>query len=156
MANNLDLSKFPKVRNRDDVRALKKVLRRSGKTKEEADKIIDLTKVMTKAFDNEPQFRTKECLFEGDKVKLNIDKILAYPDWESRQEQYRDFVMDNVDTVFTVQYDEKYQSKPAVVKLLEDKSEQQWLFSDVDLLVLDESDGGFKEIWMIESAVNKN
>ena len=44
---DIDFSKFPKIRNREEARAFKKVLLRSGKTDEEADNIIALTKKVT-------------------------------------------------------------------------------------------------------------
>lgn len=152
---DFDINNFPKIRNRDEARAFSKILRKSGNTKEKADKIVKLTKDMTAAWDSESKTKAKEFLLEGEKVKFNIDKMWAHPDWNSKQEAYKDFVVSNIDTIFTVTYDEKFKDKPSLVRFVEDDSEQQWQFSDVDLLVLDASDGKFKEMWMIEEGINK-
>ena len=89
-------------------------------------------------------------MLEGDKVKLHVNKIRGRPDWETMQHEYKDFVENNADAVFTVEYDEEYQDKPNLVLLKEDISKQKWLFFDGDLLVLDESDGEFKEMYRLQ------
>lgn len=146
----LDLSSFPKIRNREESRALKKVLLKSGKTEDEASNIIELTKKATRLWDAEGKTRSKEFLFEGEQVKLNVDKMWNYPDWESRQEDYKRFVHDNVETIFTVKYSEDYKDKPGIVEIVKDGMVAIWRFVDDDLLVLDGSDGVFKELWLIE------
>lgn len=149
MSDNLDLNKIPKIRNRDDKRKLEKILRSQGKSKEEIDNIITLTKELNKITDvnNLPKF--KECLLEGDKVKLHIEKIKSHPDWEGYQQEYKDFVESNNDIIFTVEYDKKHKNKPNLVCLKEDTSRQKWLFWDGNLLVLDEKDNKFKELYMV-------
>ena len=151
--SEIDLSKFPKIRNREESRAFKKVLLKSGKTEDEANNIIDLTKKATRLWDAEGKSRSKEYLLEGEQVKLNVDKMWNYPDWESRQEAYKQFVQDNIDTIFTVKYAEEYQDKPGIVELVKDGMVSLWRFMDDDLLVLDKSDGVFKEIWLVEEEV---
>ena len=152
----IDLSKFPKIRNRDEARAFKKVLLKSGKTDEEADNIIELTKKATHLWDAEGKTRSKEYLIEGEQVKLNVDKMWNYPDWESRQEAYKQFVQDNIDTIFTVKYCDDYQNKPSIVELVKDEMVSLWRFADDDLLVLDSGDGIFKEMWLIEEVGGQN
>jgi len=132
--SEIDLSKFPKIRNREESRAFKKVLLKSGKTENEANNIIDLTKKATRLWDAEGKSRSKEYLLEGEQVKLNVDKMWNYPDWESRQEAYKQFVQDNVDTIFTVKYAEEYQAKPSIVELVKDGMVSLWRFVDDDLL----------------------
>ena len=146
----IDYDKFPRIRNRKDARAFEKVLRKSGKSEEDIKKIITIAKRLTKGLDAEKQTVSKAYLLEGEKVMLNIDKMLASPDWHSRHEAYKDFVLINKDNIFTVMYDENYKNMPRIVRLAEDDSEQKWLFSDNDLLVCDASDGKFKEMWLIE------
>ena len=146
----LDYDKFPRIRNRKDARAFERVLRKSGKSEEDIKKIIAIAKRLTKGLDSEQEVMSKAYLLEGEKVMLNVNKILASPDWPTRQEAYKDFVLINKNNVFTVMYDENYRHMPRIVRLAEDDSEQRWLFSDNDLLVYDATDGKFKEMWMIE------
>jgi len=104
-------------------------------------------------WDAESKSRSKEYLLEGEQVKLNVDKMWNYPDWDSRQEAYKQFVQDNVDTVFTVKYADEYQDKPSIVELVKDGMVSLWRFVDNDLLVFDKTDGVFKELWLIEEEV---
>ena len=87
----VDFSKFPQIRNREETRALEKVLRKSGKTKNEIEGILELSKIITKAFDSENDIGYKQSLDEGEMVKLNIDKMWSYPDWDNRQESYKEY-----------------------------------------------------------------
>ena len=59
-----------------------------------------------------------------------------HPDWNRLDERYRAFVEDNVDTVFTVEYDEQYQREPLWVCLKEDTTPTKWLFYIGDLKVI--------------------
>ncbi|MDR2572279.1 MAG: hypothetical protein LBD23_18550 [Oscillospiraceae bacterium] len=149
----LDLSNFPKIRNREESRAFKKVLLKSGKTEDEATQIIDLAKKATLMWETEGKTRSREFLLEGEQVKLNVDKMWNYPDWESRQEAYKQFVQDSIDIIFTVKYAEGYQDKPGIVELKKDGMVSMWRFADNDLLVLDKNDGVFKELWLIEENI---
>ena len=73
---------------------------------------------------------------EGSKVQLNIEKMKKHPDWDRLEERYRKFVEDNIDTVFTVEYDEQYQYEPLWVCLVEDTNPIKWLFYIGDLKVI--------------------
>ena len=150
----LDFSKFPSVRNREEARAFEKILRKSGKGKEEIADIIKLSKMLAKAYDSEMLGQYRQNLRDGDMAKLNIDKMRSYPDWDKRQEAYRDFMDANVDSVFTVKLHENYPG--SIVRLIDERgSECQWLFSDLDLLVFDVKDSSYKEIWLIEEENNE-
>jgi hypothetical protein len=70
---------------------------------------------------------------EGEKVKLDVKKITGREDWQKLTERYRSFVMSNVNTIFTVQYEEKYGDKPSLVTFVEDNT---WLWWTGDLIVL--------------------
>lgn len=147
----IDYSKFPKIRNRKDARALEKVLRRSGKTKQEINDIIGISKMLTKSYDAEGSMQSKQFLTEGEMVKLNADKMLSYPDWDKRQEAYKKFVQANIDTIFIVKYIDGHTDKPGIVSLIdENDTVSPWNFSDADLLVYDMNDKTFKEMWLIE------
>ena len=77
---------------------------------------------------------------EGTKVKLNYDSIVNDPNYLKKVQPYKDFVEDNKDTVFTVEYDEKYKNKPLLVVLKEDNNEVKWLWhSKYDLIVVEDN-----------------
>ena len=137
------------MRNREEARAFEKILRKSGKSKEEITDIIKLSKLLAKAFDSEMLGQYRQSLKDGDMAKLNIDKMRSYPDWDKRQDAYTEFVDENVDSIFTVKLHQGYPG--SIVRLIdEDGNECQWLFSDRDLLVFDAKDSTYKEIWLIE------
>ena len=156
IVSSIDFSKFPKVRNRDETRALKKVLQKSGKTKQEIKDIIGLAKMLASSFDTEGQSKTRMYLREGEKVKFNIDKITSHSDWVRKQNSYKEFVESNVEKIFTVALIEQFKEKPYIVTFAEDTSEQQWWFAADDLLVYDKSDDTYKELWMIEEKEAKD
>jgi len=97
--------------------------------------------------DNLPKF--KECLLEGDKVKLDVKKIKRHPSWHSYTSNYREFVEYNADAIFTVEYNETRENKPNLVCLKEDTGDPKLLWWDGELLVLDERDGKFKALYAI-------
>ena len=152
----MDLSKFPKVRNRKEARAFAKVLRKAGKTDKEIKDLITLSKSLAKMWDSESLPKYRNHLIEGEQVKLNVDKIWSRPEWYDKQEPYKQFVLDNEDRIFTVKFDDSYTINPGLIRFAEDDSPQQWLFSDVDLLVLDPSDGQFKETWLVKRTPTKD
>ena len=65
---------------------------------------------------------TQECseIKEGDKVKLNVSKIKASPDYPIMRPDYKEFVEKNVEKIFTAHYE-----KEVLVSLVE---EPKWLF----------------------------
>lgn len=139
--------------NRKQKRIAEKAFKSKGKSKEELNAMIDVINKMNMLKDVENLPKLKECLLEGDKIKLNVAKIKSHPSWEGYQKEYKDFVENSDDAIFTVEYDEKRKDKPNMVCLKEDTSRQKWLFWDGDLFVLDEKDGKFKELYMIEEGV---
>lgn len=75
---------------------------------------------------------------EGAKVKLNYDSIVNDPNYSRKVQGYKDFVENNKDKVFTVEYDEKYKNKPLLVMLKEDTNEVKWLWhSKYDLITVE-------------------
>lgn len=78
---------------------------------------------------------------EGTKVMLNYTNITTEPDYKNKVEGYREFVENNKDKIFTVQYDEKYRNKPVLVSLAEDTNEIKWLWHcESDLIVINEDE----------------
>jgi hypothetical protein len=75
---------------------------------------------------------------EGTKVRLNYENITSEPDYQKKVKRYRDFIEENKDKIFTVQYDKKYKDTPILVVLKEDESRVKWLFHyEYDLIVVD-------------------
>ena len=78
---------------------------------------------------------------EGSKVKLNYESLINEPDYPKKVKKYKDFVEQNKDKIFTVQYDTKYKDKPILVVLAEDENEVKWLWHcEHDLIVVDKND----------------
>ena len=147
----LDFSKFPRVRNRKEARAFAKLLSKSGKTKNEIDNIIELSKALAKSYEAEGQTRYKQSLGEGDIVKLDIDKMRNNPSWSNLQESYIEYVSANIDTIFSVRLIDKFQGNNAIVNLADENDTlSPWQFNANDLLVYDKTDSTFKAMWLIE------
>lgn len=80
-----------------------------------------------------------DVIAEGAKVKLNYDGIVSDPSYPKKLQGYKDFVENNKDTVFTVEYDEKYRNNPLLVMLKEDTNEVKWLWhTKYDLTVIED------------------
>lgn len=82
-------------------------------------------------------------LNEGDKVKLNYERITSYPNYAVVMRRiYQAFVEDNKDRIFTVEYDpiKKELNSPNVkylVQLAEDESRPKFLFNSTDLIIVE-------------------
>lgn len=76
----------------------------------------------------------------GDKCKINVEKLISRKDWERLNPAHKQFVLDNVDTIFTVQEDKFKSNKDgfiAIVSFVEDTTEPKWLWSVDDLIKVD-------------------
>ena len=62
----------------------------------------------------------------GDKVKLDMEKIMADKEYDRKLPTYRAFCEANAERVFTVEY--VAGMNPSVVCLAEDESNPKWLF----------------------------
>lgn len=74
------------------------------------------------------KFTNNNLLKDGDKVKLNIKSIKSHPDYFLLSDEYKNFIDNNKDTIFTVN-SEKNRLK-SIVGLRE---EPYWLFWVGDL-----------------------
>ena len=148
----LDFSRFPKVRSDREVEALKKVLSKSNMSESEINNIIYISKMLATAYDSEKQSQPKQFLANDEMVKLNIDKIYSYSNWELRQESYKQYIKDHEDTIFSVKHLDSSKTERSIVSLIDELGiESPWNFCDMDLLVYDKSDNSFKELWLIEN-----
>jgi hypothetical protein len=78
-------------------------------------------------------------LEEGTKVKLNYDGIVNDINYARKVQGFKDFVENNKDKIFTVEYDERYKNNPLLVMLKEDTSEVKWLWhSKMDLIAVED------------------
>ena len=82
-----------------------------------------LTDVVDKMSEEEPDF-----LKEGQKVKLKYDYIKSRTNYLTKTKEYKDFIENNKDKTFTVEYDSNHKNKPNLVCLKEDTTVPKWLF----------------------------
>ena len=73
---------------------------------------------------------------DGDRVKLNLKVIQSHPDYKRLSEKYKNFVLENADTIFTVRLDPRGGDLNNVVSLKEDSA--GWLFWTGDLIKVNE------------------
>ena len=136
------------IQNRQQKRAVEKKLKTKINSKAEWNNMVNFFNLMNKhRLIDQPKY--KEWLLEGDKVRINVKKIMAKPDWDEYRTEYKKFVEENDGTVFTVGYDENKKDKPNIVCLQEDPRDPKFLWWEGDLLVKDTRDGKFKELYMI-------
>ena len=82
---------------------------------------------------------------EGTKVKINCDAIASRPDYYKMRKEYRDFIINNRDKIFTVEYDDRHRDKPYLVCFKEDTSPIKWLWDITsDLIVIPNNDNKIK------------
>ena len=73
-------------------------------------------------------------LKDGDRVKIDYQRLKKLPDFKNMQGRYKRFVRDNKDTIFTVRTYEKYAPDHAIVTFNENDT---WDFAEVMLIRLD-------------------
>ena len=71
-------------------------------------------------------------IVEGEKIKLDIDKIKERKNYEIMSDEYKEFVDKNTDTVFTAHVE-----RPTLISLNE---EPKWLFWCGDLIKVKEGE----------------
>ena len=70
----------------------------------------------------------KEVLAPGDKVMLDVAKMSNDIDWINMKQEYRDFVADNADRVFTLAKEARVVGPFSFVSMEEDETDPKWLF----------------------------
>lgn len=79
----------------------------------------------------------KDWIFDGDKVKLNYQRIIERKEYPDMQESYIKFVQDNRDTVFVAH---PYRPRPdGFSALMELEGGSNWLFWYGDLVRVEKS-----------------
>ena len=87
-----------------------------------------------KARDIRKNMKDYTPLHDGDKVKIKVDEIVNRIEETQAQyvQQYLDWIKENKDKVFTVEYDESH-TNGIMVCLAEDTTPIKWLFWEGDL-----------------------
>lgn len=116
--------------NRAERRATVKKLTNKGVTKASAETFVIRMNNQT---------RNPITAWEGEKVKLDYDRITTYPDWNELRDDYKTWIITHKDEVFTVEFDpvkvrEKASNVDKVVQLVEDATSPKWLFFVGDLI----------------------
>jgi len=109
--------------NREQRRKLIKEFEKTGLTSAQAKRLLEIHEA--------PDL--KGNLKEGDRVKLNLKSIQEHPDWHTMNPKWKQFVEDNKDVVFTVEYDKDKKDNPSMVCLTEDTTDPKWLWYVGDL-----------------------
>ena len=119
--------------NREQRRQTVKNLQKKGLKRESAETIVERMDFTEHHFSRD--------VWEGEKVKLNYNRITHYKDWKILRQEYKDFVEANKDTVFTVEFDdirkkeaEKNDGFSGLCQFVEDTTPVKWLFYAIDLI----------------------
>ena len=70
----------------------------------------------------------KDTLAPGDKVMLDVKKIMEDPDWTNMKEEYKEFVEANANKVFTLKKEARQSGPFTFVSFNEDETDPRWLF----------------------------
>ena len=114
--------------NRQQRRAFVKKAKSKGISKNAAEAYLAIKEAGLDKLSFPKQFQ------EGDKVKLDVEKIKGRKDYEKMNPKYKEFVESNVDTVFTAHLERE--------TLISLKEQPEWLFWSGSLIkVKGETDG---------------
>lgn len=120
--------------NREERRKFDKKLQKAGFSSEQRNNI----NVRLKTQDLKLTENPTTC-WEGEKVKLDYNRITSYPDYSQLRPEYREFIEANKNKVFTVEFDpfkkeRAIQNVDSMVQLEEDTTKPKWLFWAGDLI----------------------
>lgn len=119
--------------NRKARRDFVKKARKKGISKNTAEAYIAIKEAGLDKLSLPKQFN------EGDRVKLDVEKITSRKDYERLNPKYREFVESNRDTVFTAHLE-----RDTLISFVE---QPEWLFwSGILIKVEEESDGTNEEV----------
>ena len=116
--------------NREERRAAVKKLAKKGLTKESAITFVKRIDSIT---------TNPITTWEGEKVTLDYNRIISYPDWKQMREDYRNWVTEHKNDIFTVEFDPLKKEKQTAdynsfVQFVEDETKPKWLFWAGDLI----------------------
>lgn len=107
--------------NREQRRKYERQLRTKGVSKEDMNLFF---KMLSSSPDD---FK------DGDKARINVERIQSHPDYEKMNPKYKKFLEDNKESVFTVILSKKGFNK-SFVEFEEDTTEPKWLWCSDDLI----------------------
>lgn len=111
--------------NREQRRNLQKAIK-SGK--------VDVDKVKNALSDLIELQASTYGIEQGDKVKLNYDKIVSDPNFENMNPDFKTWVNQNKDTILTVEFEERQERNKMFCTFLEDDSGLKWWVFVGDLI----------------------
>lgn len=100
--------------NREQRKTQKKKLIAQGISLEQANRLIKLA--------------SKPPLNAGDKVMLDIEIIESDVNYSKMNPKRKQFIQDNTNTVFTIEYELRYKEEKKIVCLKEDTADPKWLW----------------------------
>lgn len=78
-------------------------------------------------------------LRDGDKVRIDIERIQAHPDYDKMNSNYKQFLEDHKEAVFTISSVKKGFGK-CFIELEEDATDPKWLWCSDDLILVEEGE----------------
>lgn len=111
---------------RKERRAMERKIRHLAKTKPH-----EVQTLIKDVYDRgliENRMDNEDVLVPGDKVMLNVKRIMEDPDFEKYKPEYKAFIRDHANEVFTLTKEAKQQGPFGLVSFEEDDSPQKWLF----------------------------
>lgn len=77
----------------------------------------------------EARINNPDILKPGDKVMLDVKKVVSDPDFAQLKQEYKDYVFANANTVFTLRKEMKQSGPFGLVSFCEDNEEpRKWFF----------------------------
>ena len=76
----------------------------------------------------ENRTKNKDILMPGDKVQLDLEKIMQDPDWEKMKPEYKEYAMSHANNVFTLSKQAKQVGPYGLVCFEEDETDPKWLW----------------------------
>lgn len=129
--------------NRQQRRAFIKKAKSKGISKNAAEAYIAIKEAGLDKLSLPKQFQ------EGDKVKLDVEKIKRRKDYDKMNPKYKEFVESNVDTIFTAHLERE--------TLISLKEQPEWLFWSGSLIkVKKDTDGEQTEKHDADAACKEN
>lgn len=88
----------------------------------------------------EARINNNDVLAPGDKVMLDVKKISQDPDFAALKKEYKDFIFENANKVFTLRQESKQSGPFSLVSFCEDEEEpRKWFFVGYVKKVKDEN-----------------
>ena len=111
--------------NREQRRAVKKAIKQ-GK--------VDINKVQQAMLDLAELHSSTYGISEGDKVKLDYEKITSDPNYDNMNPDWKAWIDEHKDQELTVDFSERQNKNKLFCEFLEDTNEVKWLFFVGDLI----------------------